>query len=92
MDLIVQSHAKIISLDIYVKNHMTVRRMKPAIDTSAVWQLASYILKWHVFIVRNTHSRKTDSKKQSCHDLFKFFKKFYIKNKYLDFYALIILI
>lgn len=50
LDQTVQLHAKLITLDINVKIHVTVRRMKSAINTSVAKWLVSYVLNNHISI------------------------------------------
>lgn len=49
LDLTVQSHAIITTLEISVKTCMIVKSMKSAINISVA--LVSYDLKWHIFLV-----------------------------------------
>lgn len=50
LDQTVQLHAKLITLDINVKIHVTVRRMKSAINTSVAKWLVSYVLNNYISI------------------------------------------
>lgn len=49
LDLTVQSHAIITTLEISVKTCVIVKSMKSAINISVA--LVSYDLKWHIFLV-----------------------------------------
>lgn len=66
LDQTVQLHAKLITLDINVKIHVTVRRMKSAINTSVAKWLVSYVLNNYISIFNVLETSTFLIEKKNC--------------------------